>query len=200
MSRCCGKGGMRSVPPKSEKLEGKAKVSLLHHAWLRKRLLIKSKEPHVAALLSLLVTYLVQNYSGSSLSVSAVASTGFTYASITVAACVSALGFSLSLPEARLRRWVRAGKGEEVNAYSNLVFVLVWACVLQLLVIVVCVLAMLFGGEGPLLPSRHLYIGCAALFVGLWIFLYALAELFVAVTTLFEIAIVVAYEEFHSKE
>ena len=87
-----------------------------------------------------------------------------------------------------------------MNAYSNLVFVLVWACVLQLLVIVVCVLAMLFGGEGPLLSARHFYIGCSALFVGLWIFLYALAELFVAVTTLFEIAIVVAYEEFHSKE
>lgn len=82
-----------------------------------------------------------------------------------------------------------------MNALSDLVFALVWAALAQLMLIVVCVVAMLFGGAGPLAPSGLSWTHWIGLVAGLLVFYYALFELFVVVNTLSQVGAVIAEEE-----
>lgn len=171
-------------------------LTLGHQIWIRRRALVATWQPYVAAAAAVGVALGAPVLPASGLSISSVASTGFAYTSITVAACVSAIVLSLGLPGAdRLRKWARQGQTADKSALSELVFVLVWACAWQLFVVVVCVLALLFGGDGPLAPPGFSITHRIFLAVGMWVFFYSLLELFVIVQTLWQIGAVVVSEE-----
>ncbi len=109
---------------------------------------------------------------------------------------MSAIVLSLGLPGAeRLRKWARHGETADRSALSELIFVLVWGGIWQLLVVVICVLALLFGGDGPLAPPGMWFTHWVGLIGGLWVFFYALLELFVIMETLWQIAAVIVSEE-----
>ena len=65
----------------------------------------------------------------------------------------------------------------------------------QLLLIMVCVAALLFGGDLPLAPSPMIPSHAFGLWVGLAAFFYAVLELFVVVTTLLQMGVMIIAEE-----
>lgn len=132
------------------------------------------------------------------LPITTVAGIGFTYASISMAACISGLVLSLALPgESRMRKWANMGGAVDGKSLlSDLLFSFFWAACCQLAVLLVCVLATIFGG--PLLigspsplPLSHVLALGAALFV----FFYAVAQLYVVLQTLVQVGVLVILEE-----
>lgn len=165
--------------------------------WPRRREIVREWPPYVAALaFAITSSLLAPVLPAGSLTIVEVATTGLTFASIAVGACATAVVLALGLPGGdRLRRWAKHDTKADMNALSDLVFALVWAALAQLMLIVVCVVAMLFGGEGPLAPSGLSWTHWIGLAVGLLVFYYALFELFVVVNTLSQVGAVIAEEE-----
>lgn len=183
-------------PPETTKAMNRIDLTLRGQIWLRRRRLLRTWQPYVAAAVAVAIAIGASALPSSSLAISEVASTGFAYASITVAACISAIVLALGLPGGdRLRKWARHGTSADHSALSELIFVLVWGGIWQLLVIVVCSLALLFGGDGPLAPFGMSLSHWIGLIGGLWVFSYALLELFVVVETLWQIGAVIVSEE-----
>lgn len=189
-----------AMSPRSESRDASGEnqigLTLWQQVWRRRKTLLATWQPYVSAVAAAAAAYGASVLPSSSMTISSVAAIGFAYASITVAACVSAVVLSLGLPGAdRLRKWARHGATADKSALSELVFVLVWACIWQLLVIVACVLALLFGGDGPIYPPGASIVHAIGLTFGLWVFFYALFELFVIVETLWQIGAVIIAEE-----
>ena len=153
--------------------------------------------PLAALLLGGAVTAVAPGLPVGVMPISTILSNGFTFASIAMGACISAIVLSLGLPGAeRLRRWAREpGTLPGKSALSDLVFVIVWAALAQLLLIMVCVAALLFGGDLPLAPSPMIPSHAFGLWVGLAAFFYAVLELFVVVTTLLQMGVMIIAEE-----
>ena len=127
-----------------------------------------------------------------------IAAMGFTYASISLAACVSGLVLSLALPgDNRLRKWSNmTGSVEAKSVLSDLLFTFFWAACAQLAVLLVCFGAVLFGGtlrigEPAPLPVSHV----AALIFSFTVVVYSLAQLFVVLQTLVQVGVLVIMEE-----
>lgn len=127
-----------------------------------------------------------------------IAGVGLTYASVSLAACLSGLVLSLALPgEQRLRRWARM-KSERSgkSLLSDLVFTFFWASCCQLGVLLVCFTAIVFGGpllvgEPQPLPVSHV----TGLFIGLFVGFYSVAQLYVVLQTLVQVGVLVILEE-----
>ncbi|HEY8588732.1 MAG TPA: hypothetical protein VIL55_04165 [Naasia sp.] len=125
-----------------------------------------------------------------------VANLGFNFASIAMGACLSALVLSLGLPGAsRLRTWATLDAPNGKSRLSNLVFSFFWAGSCQLLVILTCILATLFGGDQSLaelpMPLTH----WAGLGLGFFVFFYALSQLYIVLQTLVQTGVVIIFEE-----
>ncbi|MEV5041034.1 hypothetical protein [Microbacterium sp. LMI1x-1-1.1] len=127
-----------------------------------------------------------------------IAGVGLTYASVSLAACLSGLVLSLALPgEQRLRRWARMKSARSGKSLlSDLVFTFFWASCCQLGVLLVCFAAILFGGpllvgEPQPLPVSHV----TALFAGLFVGFYSVAQLYVVLQTLVQVGVLVILEE-----
>lgn len=165
--------------------------------WPRRWELLRSWPPYVAIGFALVGTFVAPTLPGGELSISAAAGAGLTFASIAIGACMASIVLSLGLPGAtRLRRWSRyPGVSEKKSALSDLIFVLVWAGIWQLLLLIVCALAFLFGGDGPLAPLAIAPTHSVGLFIGLAVFAYAVFELLIVVSTLSQIGVVIIGEE-----
>ena len=127
-----------------------------------------------------------------------IAGVGLTYASVSLAACLSGLVLSLALPgEQRLRRWARMKSARSGKSLlSDLVFTFFWASCCQLGVLLVCFAAILFGGpllvgEPQPLPVSHV----TGLFTGLFVGFYSVAQLYVVLQTLVQVGVLVTLEE-----
>lgn len=187
--------------PDAARFDDKIDLTLGRQIWIRRRRLLLTWQPYVAAAIAVASALGAPALPSASLPISTVASIGFAYASITVAASVSAIVLSLGLPGAgRLRKWARHGHSANRSALSELIFVLVWSGIWQLSVIVACALALLFGGDGPLAPPAMTVPHRIGLICGLWVFYYALLELFVVVETLWQIGAVIVDEERRAAE
>lgn len=109
------------------------------------------------------------------------------YAAISFGAAIAGMGFTLALPgEDRIRRW---SKDSEHNDFVELVFVFTWSAVSQLLVIVICLLAMVFGykvvaGSNPVLLAASLSAVC-----------YSIFELYSVVKSVMQLARAISVEE-----
>jgi len=144
-----------------------------------------------------IVALVAQFLPGGGLRITDVAGVGFTFASIATGACVSGIVLSLGLPGAfRLRQWANyRGSTKGKSALSDLVFVLAWAALSQVALIVVCVLAQLFGASLPVAPPSMLPSHAIGLWLGLTVFFYALFELVVVVLTLVQMGVLIIAEE-----
>lgn len=152
---------------------------------------------YVAIAAGVLAAIMAPGLPAGALKIADVTTVGFTFASIAMGACVSALVLSLGLPGTeRLRRWAKmGGTTPGKSALSDLVFVVVWAALCQLGLILVCVLATLFGGNLPLAPAGLSVTHSVALAAGLTVFFYALLELIVVVSTLSQMGVMIIAEE-----
>lgn len=109
------------------------------------------------------------------------------YAAISFGAAIAGMGFTLALPgEDRIRRW---SNDKENNDFVELVFVFTWSAVSQLLVIVICLLAMVFGykvvaGSNPVLLAASLSVVC-----------YSIFELYSVVKSVMQLARAISVEE-----
>lgn len=127
-----------------------------------------------------------------------IAGVGLTYASVSLAACLSGLVLSLALPgEQRLRRWARMKSARSGKSLlSDLVFTFFWASCCQLGVLLVCFASIVFGGpllvgEPQPLPVSHV----TGLFMGLFVGFYSVAQLYVVLQTLVQVGVLVILEE-----
>jgi hypothetical protein len=132
-----------------------------------------------------------------SIKISEAVTDGFAYASITLGACFSAIVLSLGLPGTeRLRRWsVLDGAVKGKSALSDLIFVLVWAALAQILLILTCVFALIFGGDISLAPKGMWPSHRIGLFLGSSFFFYAVFELVTVVQTLSQMGVIIIFEE-----
>jgi len=184
------------IDARPSKSSVRVEYRLLKQIWLRHRGLLCSWQPYVSLVLAGATSYIAWVSSAATVSISSIAMVGLTVAAITVGACVSAVVLSIGLPGGdRLRRWARQGDDANKSALSELVFVLVWAALWQLFVVIVCILAILLGGNGPFAPSGMRWSHWLGLIVSFWVFYYALIELFVVIDTLWQIGAVVVSEE-----
>lgn len=109
------------------------------------------------------------------------------YAAISFGAAIAGMGFTLALPgEDRIRRW---SKNSKHNDFVELVFVFTWSAVSQLLVIVICLLAMVFGykvvaGSHSVLLAASLSVVC-----------YSIFELYSVVKSVMQLARAISAEE-----
>lgn len=171
-------------------------LSFWRQIHFRGNKLVKTWQPYGSFAIAFLITMIVQHSPASKLSISSVAATGFSYASITISACISAIVLSLGLPgEDRLRKWALHGSEANKSALAELLFVFTWACLCQLFVIIICVLSFVFGGDGQVLPPKASFTHNFLLFASLLIFFYALFELFVIIETMWQIGAVIIHEE-----
>ena len=131
------------------------------------------------------------------LKISAIVSAGFTFASISMGACISGLVLSLALPGAeRLRNWARLkGTTPGKSALSDLIFTLAWAGLAQVALVITCVLATLLGGDLQVSPSNAWLSHRIGLAAGLLVFFYAVFELVVVIQTIMQIGVIVIIEE-----
>lgn len=127
-----------------------------------------------------------------------IAGVALTYASISLAACLSGLVLSLALPgEQRLRRWARMKSARSGKSLlSDLVFTFFWASCCQLGVLLICFAAIMFGGplligQPQPLPLSHVVGLSLSLFAGF----YSVAQLFVVLQTLVQVGVLVILEE-----
>lgn len=146
---------------------------------------------------SALLTSIAQHTPFSALPIKDVIDGTLTYASISLGACVSATVLALGLPGTeRIRRWSRAsGSTPGMSLLSDLVFVLTWAALTQIALIIACVASLVLGGELPIAPDQWKPTHAIGLFAGSLTFFYALFQLIIVVQTLLQIGVVVIAEE-----
>lgn len=150
-----------------------------------------------AAAMAGLVTWRASALPFGRLAIIDVANGALTFASISTGACISALVLSLGLPGGdRLRRWARApGSVAGKSALSDLVFVLVWAALVQVALIAACAAAGILGGDLEVAPKGMSPSHGLGLFAALAVFFYALFELVIVVQTLVQVGVVMIAEE-----
>lgn len=130
------------------------------------------------------------------LAVHEVASAGLTFASISLGACIATCILAVALPgEARLRKWASTqGEIQSSSQYSDLVYVIVWAAIMQFSLILTCVVALIVGGERQVFPQgapRYQYL---SVWVAMTIFLYSAIELLEVLKTLMKVSVVITFE------
>lgn len=168
----------------------------------RRTQLIRAWQFYVAMILALLIAFLIHRLPLADITVKELSTVGFTFASIALSGCFTTTVLAITLPgENRIRKWmeIESRIHEGSSAYLDLIFVIIWAAICQMILIAVCVLALLFGG-GSLIwheaaPCWQRFTVLAASFV----FFYALNELYTVIETLFRISYVLMHEESGSR-
>lgn len=152
-------------------MANKSKGYFLPEVWPRRCRLLSDRSLWVAVAIGVIFYFV--NYSCPSLfpisqaRCDELAQATLAYAAISFGAAITGMGFTLALPgEDRIRRW---SKVQGHNDFQELVFVFTWSAVSQLAVIVVCLLAMVFGykvpaGSNPLLLACALSVVCYSIF------------------------------------
>lgn len=187
----------RGVPVSTDSAAARD-LSALHQIAPRLSSIVLSGSSLFALVAALLATIGIMVLPVRSVPIADVAGVGLTYASISLAACLSGLVLSLALPgEQRLRRWARMTSARSGKSLlSDLVFTFFWAACCQLGVLLVCFAAIVFGGpllvgEPQPLPPSHVIGLLLSLFVGF----YSVAQLFVVLQTLVQVGVLVILEE-----
>lgn len=169
-----------------------------HQLLPRWKQVVLSWSTAFAVILSIATTVAAAMLPVRGMPIASVAGIGLTYASISMAGCVSGLVLALALPgSSRLRKWARmAGTTPNKSMLSDLIFSFFWAACCQLSVLFVSLLATAIGG--PLLvgaPSPLPILHVVALIASLFVFYYALAQLYVVLQTLVQVGVLVILEE-----
>jgi len=171
----------------------------LFRGQIKPRLRTIAVSPNTIAslLLGLLIPWIAQFTPGGQLSISNLVNIGFTFASLSIGVCTSALILTFALPgEARLKKWSQLeGETSKFSALSDLIFVCAWSALAQMAVICVCILATLFGGDLPVAPPHMTLTHQTALSLATAVFIYALGQLVLIVQTLVQVGVVVIAEE-----
>lgn len=167
------------------------------HVWPRKRLLICSWQFLSALIISIVITIFIPRINISDLKAFDLATAGFTFASIALSGCFTATVLVISLPgENRIQRWSSAaGEIATSSAYLDLVFVLIWAGLCQIGLILVCVLALLFGGDNLVWAENAPNIQRVPICGSALLFFYSLNELVTVIQTLFRVSFALIWEE-----
>lgn len=134
---------------------------------------------------------------GASMRIADIAGYGLTFASISIGACFSAIVLSIGLPGTnRLHQWSRRkGITPGKSSLSDLIFVLVWAALWQVVLVVTCVTAVALGGELGLAAPDGAYPHFVGLVVGFFVFFYCVFELFIVIQTLSQVGVMIITEE-----
>lgn len=135
-----------------------------------------------------------------SLQVYEAASLGISFASISFGACLTVAVLAIGLPGAqRVRRWANTDTAFGTsNAYTRLLFNLLWAALAQLALILVAVLNAALGGNALVSPAHLLSWHSVILFGSLLWFGYALLELIHVLLAVSQIGVVIVREERHA--
>lgn len=152
----------------------------------------------VAIVLGVLIAVFIHRLPLAGTAVNELSTVGLTFASIALSGCFTTTVLAITLPgQDRIRRWARIESPihEGSSVYLDLVFVIIWAAICQLILIAVCVLALLFGGGNPIWHAAAPFWQRLTVFVTSFVFFYALNELFTVIQTLFRISYVLMYEE-----
>lgn len=165
--------------------------------WPRRRELLRSKSFWLALVIAPIATMLVFQSPGGSIPISEAASAGLTFSSISFGACFSATLLAIGLPGAqRIKNWSTAsGSVDGKSVLSDLIFVLVWAALSQVALVITCSLALIMGGNIPTAPLSPLLTHTLLLSISLFVFIYAILELLIVVQTISQIGVVIIAEE-----
>lgn len=133
---------------------------------------------------------------GGSISIFTLASHGTTYATASLALCLTVLVLIIGLPgQNRVREWARRNRRDgESNSYTELVFSVLWAALAQMGFLIACWLNILFGGELPVVPDGIWISHRIALSASLTFAAYAIAELHSVLATVSQLAVVMVRE------
>ncbi|MDO5374060.1 MAG: hypothetical protein Q4F10_11450 [Corynebacterium glutamicum] len=131
------------------------------------------------------------------MNISALAAVGLSFASISLGACFTTAVLTLSLPgNDRLRKWSNIDtRPMGSTVLSDLLFVVVWAALIQVLLICTCAIALVFGGDLLVFPATAPWWQRLEIFWSGWVFFYAVTELGVVISTLSQVGSVIIHEE-----
>ncbi|MEY8579205.1 hypothetical protein AALI21_13040 [Corynebacteriaceae bacterium 6-324] len=163
----------------------------------RIRLIFKDNGLRVSFALALLLTFVVDKLPIAEMEVSSLAGLGLSFASISLGACFTTAVLALSLPgHNRIRAWSRKnGEISTSTALSDLLFVITWAALSQVLLILTCAGAIVVGGDLKVFPSGAFFWQRISVFCTTWVFLYAVSELLIVISTLNQVGNVIVHEE-----
>lgn len=160
-------------------------------------LILRSAQLWIALLIAFLTSWLVPALPVASLKVYEIATAGLSFAAISLGGCFTTCVLALALPgEARIKTWATVeGEIAGSSAYSDLIFVLIWASLAQIALIASCVIAITVGGGYPVYPTGAPTWQRLSVFFGLAVFMYAALELYTVIKTLMQIAVIIMREE-----
>lgn len=188
----------RTNPPLTDANSAKRDLRFFRgQVWPRLGQLLSAPALWISLLIALTLTAFAPPLPSSDIPISDVAAYGLSFAAIATGACFTAIVLTLGLPGAdRLRRWsLMVGNTEGKSALSDLLFVLAWAATAQFALILVSVVALALGGDLPVAPQNALWSHRLGLAFSLWVFLYAISELFIVLQTLIQIGVLISIEE-----
>jgi phosphatidylglycerophosphate synthase len=149
-----------------------------------------------------MATWVFHQTPGGNLAISELVDIGITIGSITFGGCLTVLILAIGLPsESRVRRWARTDlNGGKSNHYTELIFSLTWACITQLVLIVIALINVLLGGDLEVAPHNAFLTHNIMLCVSLSWFFYAIWELITVISTVVQLANVIVYESRRGKD
>ncbi len=172
-----------------------------HHFWRgqvgpRLPLLRRERALRWSVLAGVVCSALVSFMPVADTEISALAGHVISYVAISFGACITALVLAIGLaPQQRVNQWATTyAPGRKFSTFSELVFVLTWAAMTQLLALFAMMAAVLIGAEELVMPDdpvwthRPLFAGAAALVV------YSAWHLVTVISTLSQIGSVTNIE------
>ena len=160
-------------------------------------LILRSPALWVACVLALILALSIAAVPISKVRIDTLAGYGLSFASISLGACFTTAVLTLSLPgNDRIRKWSRArGEIPTSTPLSDLLFVITWAALIQVLLIFTCASAIVFGGSLQVFPSEAPLLQRLSIFLAGWVFFYAVIELLIVISTLSQVGNVIVHEE-----
>lgn len=182
-------------------LDDRHDYELLNHLWrgqVRPRIptVFRLKIVTICVLMGLGATFIVFFVPRGSVSVQGLSEAGMSIGAVTFSGCLTVLVLTVGLPsEERIKRWARSDvRNGESNHFSELVFSVAWACLTQIILILVCLFSLVVGGDNDIAPHdpriTHIVILCLSCS---WFF-YSVWELITVLTTVIQVANVMAAE------
>lgn len=156
---------------------------------------------HKIAISSLIISILlgafIDHFPVANTQISTLSNIGFTFSSLSLGACFATAALCLSLPgEGRLSKWAKTpGEIEGSSALSDLIFVIVWAAVCQIFLVLVCTLALILGGTYTVFPDSAGLLQRILISFSAFTFFYSLGELLIVISTVSQLGIVITHEE-----
>lgn len=143
-----------------------------------------------------LTSFSLEHLPGSRLAIWDVASVGVSFATASLALCLTVLVLIIALPgQNRVEKWARNNRRNGAsNSYTELVFAVLWAAVTQLGFLICCFINLIFGGDIPIgvhgmWPSHRF-----SLFLSFALLTYSISELYSVLATVCRLAVVMVKE------